>query len=322
MVIMVTGGAGFIGGNFLHYLHNYCSNEIKQIVCVDKLTYASNYAYIKPLVDNGFVTFIKHDIENHLMVNALKDYDITHIVNFAAETHVDQSIDNPFKFLLTNEFGTFKLLDFARTLPNLKKFIHVSTDEVYGSLSKWEWPFTEESPYQPNSPYSASKASSDHWVRAFHKTYNLPTIVTNCSNNYGPNQHNEKFIPKVIENALNDKPIPVYGDGTNIRDWLYVDDHCRALYLVLTKGVAGEKYNIGGGIEISNKEIVRIILNMLGKPESLLEYVKDRPGHDFRYSINYEKIKQELGYQPMMGLTEGLKRTIEWSKNGNKTSKT
>lgn len=316
-MLLITGGAGFIGGNFIHYLHNYHSDVFKKVVCVDKLTYASNLDYIQPLIDSGFVTFIKHDIENHLMVNALKDYDFTHIINFSAETHVDQSIENPFKFMLTNEFGTFKLLEFARTLPHLKKFVHVSTDEVYGTLTDHDMPFTEESSYLPNSPYSASKASSDHWVRAFHKTYGVPTIVTNCSNNYGPNQNKEKLIPKVIHNALNDLPIPVYGNGCNIRDWLFVEDHCYALYLVLTKGVVGEKYNIGGGVELSNNFIISSILELLNKPTSLIEYVKDRPGHDYRYSINYNKISQELGYLPRYELFEGLKKTIEWSKNGN-----
>lgn len=317
-MILITGGAGFIGGNFIHYLHNNHKNVVNKVVCIDSLEYSSNLEYIQPLIDNGFVDFYKRDI--YLMPHAeeLDQYQFEYIFNFAALTHVDNSIKCPYEFLLTNEMGTYYLLEWARlTQTQLKKFIHISTDEVYGSLSSiWEDAFTEESTYQPNSPYSASKASSDHWVRAYHSTYGLPTIVTNCSNNYGPNQHEEKLIPKVISNALNDKPIPVYGNGQNIRDWLYVEDHCRALYMVMTKGEVGQKYNIGGGKELLNIDLIKKILDLMNKPHSLIEYVEDRPGHDYRYAINGRKIEQELGYRPEYSLDWGLKKTIGWYTNG------
>ena len=219
-------------------------------------------------------------------------------------------------FIQTNIIGTINLLEACRNLKYLKKFIHISTDEVYGSLKlDSQNKFTEQTPYEPNSPYSASKASSDHFVNAWRVTYGVPTIITNCSNNYGPAQHNEKLIPKVIENALNDKSIPVYGTGDNVRDWLYVDDHCRAINLVLKNGKVGEKYNIGGGVELSNLELVKKILNMVGKPETLIEFVEDRLGHDKRYAIDYAKIEKKLNYKPLYTFEEGLKNTIEWIKN-------
>jgi dTDP-glucose 4,6-dehydratase len=315
-MILVTGGAGFIGGNYLHYLVEQTSEEI---VCVDLLTPASNYNFIKPLVDSGRVKFVCIDIGSKYMRSVFHDYKPDYIINFAAESHVDNSINDFSPFIETNILGTINLLTLARDLlPNLKKFIHISTDEVYGSLELNGDEFTELSPYQPNNPYSASKASSDHFVRAFHKTYGLPTIITNCSNNYGPGQHTEKFIPTVITKAIKGEDIPVYGDGRNVRDWLYVEDHCRAIQLVLEKGVIGEKYNIGGGTELSNTEVAELILRYFNMSPDMIQYVKDRPGHDRRYAISCIKISHELGYIPKYNFIEGLKKTIEWYTNDNK----
>ena len=242
-------------------------------------------------------------------------YQPQYVVNFAAESHVDNSINNYQPFIDTNILGTINLLACAREYGKLDKFIHISTDEVYGSLElDDDNSFTENTPYKPNSPYSASKASSDHFVRAFNVTYGLPTIITNCSNNYGPAQNAEKLIPKIIQNALNDKQIPIYGKGDNVRDWLYVQDHCKAINLVMKKGRIGETYNIGGGTEVSNLDLAKGILKILGKPESLISFVDDRLGHDKRYSINYDKIKNELGYTPDYDITKGLILTIEWIK--------
>ena len=316
-MILVTGGAGFIGGNYLHYL--YKENVHRKVVVIDKLTYASNLEYIQPLIDKKFVVFHEEDIGNRAGIKELfNHYRPNHIVNFAAESHVDNSIENFKPFVDTNISGTINLLECSRNLKYLNKFIHISTDEVYGSLqldSKDK--FTEQTQYEPNSPYSASKAASDHFVNAWRVTYGVPTIITNCSNNYGPSQHREKFIPKVIAHALEDIAIPVYGTGDNVRDWLYVEDHCHAINLVLKNGKVGHKYNIGGGVELSNLELVKKILKMMDKPETLIKFVDDRLGHDKRYAIDYAKIEKELKYEPLYSIEEGLRKTIEWIKNGN-----
>jgi dTDP-glucose 4,6-dehydratase len=316
-MILVTGAAGFIGSNYLYKL--YEQDPSQRVVCVDLLTYAANYNHIKPLVDNGFVSFEQADITMPSMVEwILSRYDPEYIVHFAAESHVDNSIRDLMPFVQTNIIGTVNLLQSATKLTNLKKFVHVSTDEVYGSLSLDDpQGFLETDAYETNSPYSASKASSDCFARAFYKTFNLPVVITNCSNNYGPNQHKEKLIPTILNNAFNDKPIPVYGQGINVRDWLYVEDHCDAINLVLANGRPGERYNIGGGVETSNIELVRKILSMLGKSEDLITYVTDRAGHDLRYSIDCNKIETELGYKARYTLEQGLEKTIEWYKNAN-----
>jgi dTDP-glucose 4,6-dehydratase len=312
-MILVTGGAGFIGGNYLWKLFK---KDMGPVVCVDKLTYAANPNYILPLIDSGFVKLEPYDIgRKDLMKEILHEYKPEYIVNFAAESHVDNSINSIQPFVDTNIQGTINLMQCALDTPNLKKFIHISTDEVYGSLElDSEDSFNENTKYDPKNPYSATKAASDHLVSAFHNTYGLPAIITNCSNNYGPNQHKEKFIPTIISKALRNEKIPVYGDGLNVRDWLYVDDHCNGINLVLQNGKIGEKYNIGGGTELPNIEVVRIILDMLGKSHDLIEYVTDRPGHDRRYAIDCSKIENELGYKPLYSFITGLEITIEGMK--------
>jgi dTDP-glucose 4,6-dehydratase len=310
-MIIVTGGAGFIGGNFLWYL--YKNKITDRVVCIDNLTYASNIEYIQPLIDDGFVSFKETDIVDKKEIqNIFKGYNPTQIINFAAESHVDNSINDCMPFVKTNIVGTINLLQCSIDCKDLEKFIHVSTDEVYGALDLDDvFGFTEETIYRPNNPYSASKASSDHFVRAFHKTYGLPTVITNCSNNYGPNQNKEKFIPTIITKALKNEKIPVYGDGLYVRDWLYVEDHCFGIHRVMEDGIIGDKYNIGGGTELPNIEIVTTILEKLEKPKSLIEYVKDRPGHDRRYSIDCSKIERELGYKPRYTMEQGLELTIK-----------
>lgn len=317
-MILVTGGAGFIGANYLYKL--YEQDPTQQVVCLDNLTYASNYAYIKPLVDSGFVIFEDHDITKPSLIDWAYDlYNPEYIVHFAAETHVDNSIENFYPFVHTNIHGTIALLNSARKLKNLKKFVHVSTDEVYGSLGlEDEQGFLETDAYETNSPYSASKAASDCFARAFYKTYDVPVVITNCSNNYGPNQHSEKLIPTIIRNAVAGNPVPIYGTGVNIRDWLYVEDHCRAINLVMAQGRPGERYNIGGGVEMNNVDLARTILDRLGKSHDLITYVEDRAGHDLRYSIDCAKIERELGYRPQYTLEQGLDRTIEWYLNANR----
>jgi dTDP-glucose 4,6-dehydratase len=309
-MIVVTGGAGFIGAN---YLWNLWRKDMGPVVCVDKLTYAANTQYIQPLLDSGYVKLEQYDIANkEHMQQIMLEYKPEYIVNFAAESHVDNSIKSIQPFVDTNIQGTINLMQCALENPKLKKFLHVSTDEVYGSLDlDSQDSFREDTPYNPKNPYSATKAASDHLVSAFHNTYGLPAVITNCSNNYGPGQHKEKFIPTIITKALNNQKIPVYGDGMNVRDWLYVDDHCRGINLVLESGTIGEKYNIGGGTELPNIEIVRIILKKLEKSENLIEYVADRPGHDRRYSIDCSKIERELGYKPNYTFEQGLELTIE-----------
>lgn len=322
--ILVTGGAGFIGSNFI--LQRVAAGD--RVVNLDKLTYAGNLGNLSSLRDNPAHFFVQGGIEDQtLLQSILRTHQPDAIVNFAAESHVDRSIASPEEFIFTNVVGTFRLLHEslayyrALTLEAQARFrfLHVSTDEVYGSLSKTDRAFTESNAYEPNSPYSASKAASDHLVRAYQHTYALPTLTTNCSNNYGPFQFPEKLIPLVILNALNGKPLPIYGDGLNIRDWLYVGDHCEAIALVLEKGVVGETYNIGGDSEKTNMDVVSTICSIMdelhpsGAPhDRLITYVKDRPGHDRRYAIDATKIKRELHWSQRETFTTGIRRTIEW----------
>lgn len=309
MKILVTGGAGFIGSNFIRYMLK--QHEDYKIINLDKLTYAGNLENLKDVEDNPNYIFIKGDITDKNLVESLFfSYDIDYVINFAAESHVDRSIDDAQIFLKTNVIGTQVLLDVSKKV-NVKKFLQVSTDEVYGSLGPTGY-FTEQSPLSPNSPYSASKASADLLVKAYAHTYGLPVNITRCSNNYGPHQFPEKLIPLMIINAMNDKNLPVYGDGLNIRDWIYVEDHCRAIDMVIHHGTVGEIYNIGGNNERTNIDIVKYILKEIGKPESLIKYVKDRPGHDRRYAIDYTKIQEELGWKPLYSFEEGMKKTIKW----------
>ncbi|TMV50790.1 dTDP-glucose 4,6-dehydratase [Paenibacillus mesophilus] len=308
MKLLVTGGAGFIGSNFVHYMLNrYPSYELMNL---DALTYAGNLENLTAVENNSKYTFVKGDIANQALVNGLFEKGIDAVIHFAAESHVDRSILEPDVFVKTNVLGTQVLLEAAKKY-GVQKFVHVSTDEVYGTLGETGL-FTEETPLAPNSPYSASKAGSDLLVRAYHETFGLPVNITRCSNNYGPYQFPEKLIPLIIANALADKPLPVYGDGLNIRDWLYVEDHCSAIDLVLHKGVNGEVYNIGGNNERTNIHIVQTILRELGKPESLIQYVKDRPGHDRRYGIDAAKISTELGWKPVHHFETGIHETIRW----------
>lgn len=308
MKILVTGGAGFIGSNFVIYMLNKYPDY--EIVNLDDLTYAGNLENLQQIEENPQYQFVKGSIGNRILIDQLFEQGIEMVVNFAAESHVDRSITEPEIFVLTNVLGTQVLLDAAKRY-NVRKFVQVSTDEVYGSLGE-KGLFTEESPLAANSPYSASKAGGDLLVRAYHETFGLPVNITRCSNNYGPYQFPEKLIPLIIANALNDKPLPVYGDGLNIRDWLYVEDHCSAIDLVMHKGVHGEIYNIGGNNERTNLQIVKTILSQLGKPESLIHYVKDRLGHDRRYGIDATKIINELGWQPKYPFEAGITKTIQW----------
>lgn len=309
MKILITGGAGFIGSNFVRYmLEKY---EDYKIVNLDLLTYAGNLENLTDIEINTNYTFVKGDITIAQLVNStLTNNNIDVIINFAAESHVDRSIENPDIFVKTNVLGTQTLLD-AAYRNNIKKFIQVSTDEVYGSLGE-EGYFTEETPLAPTSPYSASKAAADLLVKAYYETYKLNVNITRCSNNYGPYQFPEKLIPLIITNAIEDRVLPVYGDGQNIRDWLHVVDHCKAIDLVLHKGVPGEIYNIGGHNEKKNIEIVRDIINQLEKSEDLIEFVEDRKGHDRRYAINPNKIINELDWEPSYSLRDGLKETVKW----------
>ena len=312
MNLLVTGGAGFIGGNFVNQIIGVQDN----LIVVDSLTYASNYGYIAETVDRYDIIFEQVDITNKDKINNIfKKYDITHVVHFAAESHVDRSIVDVYPFYNTNVLGTINMLEAAlKYAPKIEKFIHVSTDEVYGSLTPTGKKFNEISRYAPNNPYSASKAASDHFARAFFETYKLPVIITHCSNNYGPNQNKEKLIPKIIENALAYNMIPIYGDGSNIRDWIYVDDHCEALHILLEFGEIGEIYNIGSRNELSNLQIAQLILKILGTSNDLIKFVPDRLGHDFRYAIDPYKIESLLGFYASYNITEGLERTIKWYK--------
>mgnify|MGYP001029683124 FL=1 len=309
MKVLVTGGAGFIGSNFVRYMVKKYPEY--QIVNLDLLTYAGNLENLKEVENKPNYKFVKGDIADHEFINGFfAEEKFDYVINFAAESHVDRSITEPGIFVRTNVQGTQVLLDAAKNI-GVKKYLQVSTDEVYGTLGETGY-FTEETPLAPNSPYSASKAGADLLVRAYHETYGMPVNITRCSNNYGPFHFPEKLIPLMIINALHDKDLPVYGDGLNVRDWLYVEDHCEAIDTVLHKGVVGEVYNIGGNNEHTNIEIVKTILKHLGKPESLIKFVKDRPGHDRRYAIDATKIRTELGWEPKHTFETGIKETIDW----------
>jgi dTDP-glucose 4,6-dehydratase len=325
-MIVVTGGAGFIGSNFVIDWVT-CSGE--PVLIIDKLTYAGNLENLSPVLDNPAVTFERLDIyEGDAVLALLHKHRPRAVLHFAAESHVDRSILGPAEFVRTNINGTFALLEAARAywneLPGAEReafrFLHVSTDEVYGSLGPDDPAFSEQTPYAPNSPYAASKAASDHLVRAYHHTYGLPTLTTNCSNNYGPYQFPEKLIPLMILNALDGKPLPVYGDGQNVRDWLYVGDHCAGIREVLASGRVGEVYNIGGKNEMRNLDVVRTICAMLdelqpkpsGSYAEQIVFVKDRPGHDRRYAIDPRKIERELGWQPAETFASGIRKTVQW----------
>lgn len=322
--LLVTGGAGFIGSNFVHYWLKHYPDDT--VVILDALTYAGNRDNLKELESKANYHFIQGNISDRALVDTLlKDYQINTIAHFAAESHVDRSILAPDAFIQTNIIGTFTLLEaFRHHYPQLESkgcFLHVSTDEVYGTLDPSDPPFQETTPYAPNSPYSAAKAGSDHLVRAYHHTYQLPTLITNCSNNYGPYHYPEKLIPLMCINILLGKPLPIYGDGQNIRDWLYVIDHCRALDVVIHKGKPGETYNIGGNNEVKNLDLVRMLCDLMDELTSdlpvfparkLISFVQDRPGHDRRYAIEASKIKNELGWEPSVTIKEGLRQTVQW----------
>ena len=312
MKILVTGGAGFIGGNFVyHILRKYPAYKI---ICLDALTYAGNMETLADAMKNPNFTFVKEDIANRDEVYAVfEEHHPDLVVNFAAESHVDRSIEMPDIFLRTNIIGTGVLMDACRKF-DTSRFHQVSTDEVYGDLplDRPDLFFTEETPLHTSSPYSASKAGADLLVQAYHRTYKLPVTISRCSNNYGPYHFPEKLIPLMIANALQDKPLPVYGKGENVRDWLYVEDHCKAIDLILHKGQIGEVYNIGGNNERSNLDVVKTILQELGKPDSLISFVSDRPGHDMRYAIDPTKISESLGWLPSTTFDNGIKLTIGW----------
>lgn len=312
MKVLVTGGAGFIGGNFVHHMVNKYPDY--QIVNLDLLTYAGNLETLKPVEDKPNYKFVKGDIADEAFIMDLfekEKFDV--VVNFAAESHVDRSIEDPGIFVQTNVMGTRVLLDASRKF-GVKRYHQVSTDEVYGDLplDRPDLFFTENTPIHTSSPYSASKASADLFVLAYHRTFGTPVTVSRCSNNYGPYHFPEKLIPLMIANALADKPLPVYGEGLNVRDWLYVEDHCKAIDLIIHKGRVGEVYNVGGHNEKQNIEIVKIICKELGKPESLITHVGDRKGHDMRYAIDPTKIHNELGWLPETKFEDGIKKTIQW----------
>ena len=312
MTIIVTGGAGFIGSNFIfHMLAKYPDYRI---ICLDKLTYAGNLSTLAPVMEHPNFRFVKLDICDRAGIYQLFEEEHPHmVVNFAAESHVDRSIDNPEVFLQTNILGTQVLMDACRKY-GITRYHQVSTDEVYGDLplDRPDLFFTEDTPIHTSSPYSSSKAGADLLVMAYHRTYGLPVTISRCSNNYGPYHFPEKLIPLMIANALADKPLPVYGEGLNVRDWLYVEDHCKAIDLIIHKGRVGEVYNIGGHNEMRNIDIVRIICKALDKPESLITYVADRKGHDMRYAIDPTKIHNELGWLPETKFSDGIQKTIRW----------
>ena len=308
MKILVTGGFGFIGSNFIHMALE--QSQVEQIVNVDSMTYAANQHNV-PI--HTKLCNVICDINDTNMMNDIME-DITHVVHFAADSHVDNSIATPGRFIKNNINGTHALLDAARK-HNIKRFHHVSTDEVYGSLGA-TGKFLETTPYDPRSPYSASKASSDHLVRAYFHTYGLPVTISNCSNNYGPRQHCEKLIPKAITNILAGKQVPVYGNGSNVRDWLYVDDHCQAIWSILNNGAEGETYNIGGDCELSNIDLIKLLCGMLNVAfDEVVTFVQDRQGHDFRYAIDHTKITTQLGWSPATDIQQGMQRTIDFYRN-------
>lgn len=319
--VLVTGGAGFIGSNFIKLLLN--EHPDYKIINLDVLTYAGNLKNLRDIENNSNYLFIRGNIcDSSLIEKIFSKYEPEIIVNFAAESHVDRSIEAPKIFLDTNIIGTYTLLETARKFWQPKansqkltaRFVQVSTDEVYGELGS-EGYFTEDTPLAPNSPYSASKASADMLTRSYYRTYGLPAIITRCSNNYGPYQFPEKLIPLMISNAMEDKELPVYGDGLNVRDWIYVEDHCRGILAAIERGKAGEVYNLGSNNERKNIEIVRLILRILGKPESLIKYVKNRPGHDRRYAIDASKAARDLQWKPMVDFEQGIKMTVQWYIN-------
>jgi len=309
--VLITGGCGFIGSNLV--IHMLKEHEDIEIVNLDLLTYAADPKNLAAVEQDSRYTFVKGNIASLDDVSQVMK-GVECVVHLAAETHVDRSITDPAVFVRTNVLGTYNLLESARK-EGVKRFVHISTDEVYGSLGP-EGAFTETTSMAPNSPYSASKAGSDMLVRSYFKTFGFPAMITRCSNNYGPHQDKEKLLPLMISNACEDKSLPVYGDGMNVRDWLYVEDHCRAIDLVLYKGAAGEVYNIGGSNEWHNIDIVKLLLKKLGKPESLITFVEDRLGHDRRYAINSSKIRNELGWTPQMTFEQGLQLTIDWYTAG------
>lgn len=312
MTLIITGGAGFIGSNFIFYMMK--KHPDYRIICLDKLTYAGNLSTLAPVMDKPNFRFVKMDICDRDAVYGLFEEEHPDVVvNFAAESHVDRSILNPEIFLETNIIGTSVLMDACKKY-GIERYRQVSTDEVYGNLplDRPDLFFTEKTPLHTSSPYSSSKAGEDLLVGAYHRTYGLPAMISRCSNNYGPYQFPEKLIPLMIMNALEDKPLPVYGDGKNVRDWLYVEDHCKAIDLIIHKGTVGEIYNIGGHNEMANIDIVKLILKELGKPESLITYVKDRKGHDRRYAIDSAKIHKELGWLPETRFVDGIRKTIRW----------
>ena len=315
MKIIVTGGAGFIGGNFVHFMVNKYPDY--DIICLDALTYAGNLETLEPVMDNPKFKFVKGDIADREFVYKLFEEEKPDvIVNFAAESHVDRSITDPGIFLQTNIIGTGVLLDACRKY-GITRYHQVSTDEVYGDLplDRPDLFFTETTPLHTSSPYSASKASADLLVLAYHRTFKLPVTISRCSNNYGPYHFPEKLIPLMIANCLNDKPLPVYGKGENVRDWLYVEDHCRAIDMIIHDGRVGEVYNIGGHNERTNLQVVETIIDALGKSRDLIQYVTDRPGHDMRYAIDPTKIHDELGWEPTTKFDDGIKKTIDWYLN-------
>ena len=331
--ILVTGGAGFIGSNLVHYLLGAAGDDlgitVEKVVNLDKLTYAGNLSNLAALTGDSRHVFVKGDIlDRDLVGQLLAEHDINAVMHLAAESHVDRSIDGPEEFIMTNFVGTFRLLEAAKAHHQGRladgrddfRFLHVSTDEVFGSLSATDPAFSETTPYAPNSPYSASKAGSDHLARAYLHTFHLPVVTTNCSNNYGPFQFPEKLMPLMIQKVLRGESLPVYGDGSNVRDWLYVEDHCRGLALAMVKGEIGETYNIGGKCEMKNIDVVHAIINAVNaerpelgrRPEDLITYVKDRPGHDRRYAIDCSKIERELGWAPLETFETGLRRSVRW----------
>jgi len=309
MRLLVTGGAGFIGSNYVRNIVNGSLKGVSEVIILDKLTYAGSLNNLEDLPKDSY-RFVHGDICDSDTVNTLlKVCDA--VVNFAAESHVDRSIKSAREFINTNIVGTHTLLEACKN-QDVERYLQVSTDEVYGSIVQGSW--TEESPLLPNSPYSASKASGDLIVRSFNKTFGLPTLITRCTNNYGPFQYPEKVIPLFVTNLIDSLKIPIYGKGNNIRDWLHVDDHCRAIHLVLKRGVVGETYNIGGGRGLSNNELAIMILDQLGKDSKEIEFVADRQGHDLRYSLGFDKIQNDLGYFPLISFEEGIKQTIAWYK--------
>ena len=311
MTILVTGGCGFIGSNFIRY---FLDGNNEKVVNIDAMTYAADVNNLDGYLYDERYFMHKGDIcDKNFVRRMLNLYKPRAIIHFAAESHVDRSIRNSFPFVSTNVFGTVNLLEAIRETDYPIRFLHISTDEVYGSLSEYAAPFKETTPYDPRSPYAASKAAADHFVQAYHETHGLDTVMTNCSNNYGPRQHTEKLIPTVITKALRHEKVPVYGNGMNIRDWLYVDDHCSALCTVLEKGKSGQKYNIGGDSPLPNIEVVKTILHKMGLTvPKYIQFVEDRKGHDFRYDIDSSKIQEELGWKPSVDFEEGITKTIEW----------